>query len=69
MTVEEAFASATYHAAQSLVIGSNVGSIEIGKQADLIIWEVSALKDIPNRNKSLPIRAVIKRGKVFEVSR
>ena len=68
MTVDEAFASATYHAAESLGIEDKIGSIELGKQADLIVWDVQSLKDIPNRSEALPIQAVIKRGKHFEVS-
>lgn len=68
MTVEEAFASATYHAAESLGIEDKIGSIEFEKQADLIVWDVESLDDIPNRTNSLPIRSVIKRGKHFEVS-
>ena len=68
LTIEEAFAAATYHAAQSLGIEYRVGSIEIGKQADLIVWDVESLEEIPSREDTLPIRAVFKRGKRFEVS-
>ena len=68
LTIEEAFAAATYHAAQSLGIEYRVGSIEVGKQADLIVWDVESLEEIPSREDTLPIRAVFKRGKRFEVS-
>lgn len=68
MTVEEAFSSATYHSARSLGLENTVGSIEIGKQADLIIWSINSLEEIPNRESGLPIHAVIKNGKTFEVN-
>jgi len=67
MTVEEAYQSATYNGAKALGIEKDVGSIEVGKKADLIIWKLDSLLDIPYYVSNHPIGKVIKNGKiVFE---
>jgi len=40
MTPAESLCAATYNAACALQIEDHVGSIEIGKQADLVLWDV-----------------------------
>ena len=47
MTIEEAFLAATLHGAKALGLQDEIGSIAIGKKADLIIWDISNLSDIP----------------------
>ena len=64
LTVEEAFAAATYNAAQTLGIHNEVGSVELGKKADLIIWDIDSLIDIPYYVSNHPIQKVIKNGKI-----
>ncbi len=67
MTVEEAYQSATYNGAKALGLENDVGSIEVGKKADLIIWKLDSLLDIPYYVSNHPISKVIKNGKiVFE---
>ncbi len=67
MTVEEAYKSATYSGAKALGIEDDVGSIEIGKKADLIVWKLDSLLDIPYYVSNHPIGKVIKNGNiVFE---
>ena len=67
MTVEEAYQSATYNGAKALGIEQDVGSIEVGKKADLIIWKLDSLLDIPYYVSNHPIGKVIKDGNiVFE---
>ena len=67
MTVEEAYQSSTYNGAKALGIEDDVGSIEVGKKADLIIWKLDSLLDIPYYVSNHPIGKVIKNGKiVFE---
>jgi imidazolonepropionase len=67
MTVEEAYQSATFNGAKALGLEKDVGSIEIGKKADLIIWQLDSLLDIPYYVSNHPIRKVIKNGNiVFE---
>ncbi len=62
LTVEEAFAAATYQAAQALGQQDEVGTLEPGKKADLVIWEIGSLLEIPYNVTDLPIRNVIKNG-------
>ena len=41
MTPEEALAGATRHAAKALALAEDHGTIEVGKRADLAVWDVS----------------------------
>ena len=41
LTPEEALAGATRHAAQALGIADQVGTLEVGKAADLAVWDVT----------------------------
>ncbi len=64
MTVEESFQAATYHGAKALELEEKIGSIEVGKSADLIIWGISSLLDIPYYVSNHPIRYVMKNGEI-----
>lgn len=64
MTVEESFQAATYHGAKALDLEDKIGSIEVGKSADLIIWGISSLLDIPYYVSNHPIRYVMKNGEI-----
>ena len=64
MTVEESFQAATYHGAKALELEDKIGSIEVGKSADLIVWGISSLLDIPYYVSNHPIRYVMKNGEV-----
>ena len=61
MSIEEAFIAATYNGALALGCENEVGSIEINKKADLVIWEIDTLFDIPYYVTDHPIRHVIKK--------
>jgi len=41
LTPEEALAGATRHAARALGIADQVGTLEVGKAADLAVWDVT----------------------------
>ena len=62
MTVEEALLAATYNSAKTLYLEKQIGSIEVGKKADLIIWDLEKLIEIPYNMTDLPIVKVIKNG-------
>ena len=64
MTVEEAFQSATYNGAKALGMENEIGSIEVGKKADLILWDLDSLLDIPYYVSDHPIKLVIKNGAI-----
>ena len=62
LTPAEALAAVTINAAHSLGLGSEIGSIEPGKQADLVVWDMPALEQIPYWIGSNRVRTVVKRG-------
>ena len=64
LTVEEAFTAATYNAAKTLGLHNEIGSVELGKKADLIIWDLDSLIDIPYYISNHPIQKVLKNGEV-----
>ncbi len=41
LTPEEALAGATRHAATALGLGDGIGALEIGKAADLAVWDIT----------------------------
>jgi len=66
LTIEQAFVSATYYAAKALNLESKIGSIDIHHKADLIVWDLEKLIDIPYHVTDLPIKMVIKNGKPID---
>jgi imidazolonepropionase len=69
LTPSEALAAVTINAAYSLGLGDEIGSIETGKQADLVVWDVPTVDQLPYWLGTRPARTVIKRGRVvFERS-
>lgn len=65
MTPEEALTAATVNAAHTLGLGHKVGSLEVGKQADLLILDGSDFRDAIYRFGANSVRAVIKKGVVL----
>ena len=59
----EAIFSITKVAAEALGVGDKVGTVEVGKQADLLILSGNPYDDIKELRK---IRMIIKRGDVVE---
>ncbi len=64
LTPVEALVGVTVNAAQALGLDSDIGSIEPGKQADLVIWDVPTVEQLPYWLGGSPARTVIKRGRV-----
>lgn len=63
LTPIEALSAATINAACALDRGDQVGSLEIGKLADIIIWDMPSLNFIPYHLGSSHIVKVLKRGR------
>ena len=63
MTPMEALRIATIHGAESIGYGKDLGSIEAGKLADLVVLNANPLDNIRN---STDIRYVVKDGEVYE---
>jgi len=64
MTPAEAIAAATINAAASLQLAHRIGSLEAGKQADLVVLEVPDFRDLPCAFGMNVVRMVLKRGRI-----
>jgi imidazolonepropionase len=65
MTPAETVAAATINSAHAVDKANEVGSIEKGKKADLVIWNVRNYKEIPYHYGVNLVDQVIKGGEVF----
>jgi imidazolonepropionase len=63
MDILEAIKSSTYIAAKSLMLEKTIGSIEIGKKADIVVWNLSRIEEIPYFINKQKISSVLKNGK------
>jgi imidazolonepropionase len=64
MTPDEVLAAVTINAALALGLADEIGSLEGGKQADLVIWNVPTSRQIPYWPAADLVQVVIKRGRV-----
>ena len=64
MTPDEVLAAVTINAAHAVGLGDEVGSLEVGKAADLVIWNVPTSRQIPYWPAADLVRTVVKRGRV-----
>ncbi len=63
----EAITAATINAAYALGIGDRVGSLESGKDADILILNVGSYQEVPYWFGFNPVDIVIKKGEVVKV--
>nr|WP_139024269.1 imidazolonepropionase [Desulfosporosinus sp. OT] len=64
LTPEEALTAVTINAAHAIGKSNLVGSLEVGKQGDVLILDVPNLNYLPYHFGSNPVERVIKRGRV-----
>jgi len=69
LSIEEALTAATLNAACCLGLGRSIGSIEVGKQADLVVIAAPNLLHLAYHYGINPVSAVVKRGKVVHQAR
>ena len=67
LTPAQAIAASTINAAAAIGMADRVGSLEPGKQADLIILDVPDYRHLGYRFGTNLVRAVIKKGNVYPV--
>ena len=65
LTIEEALTAATLNAAAALELSSEVGSLEVGKRADLLILDLDNYRQIPYFFGHNPVRMVLRDGEVI----
>jgi imidazolonepropionase len=64
MTPEEVMTAVTINAAYAIGQGDNVGSLEVGKQADLTVFDADNLAYLPYHFGINHVKTVIKKGKI-----
>jgi imidazolonepropionase len=64
LTIEEILTAATLNAACTLGLGTEIGSIEPGKRADLVLLEAPSLLHLAYHYGVNPVAAVVKDGRV-----
>ena len=65
MDILDALCSSTYIPAKLLNINDVCGSIEEGKSADIIVWDIYEPIQIPYHFSTSPLKSVIKSGKII----
>ncbi len=67
LTPAQAIAAATINAAHAIRRAETIGSIEVGKQADMLILSVSDYRHLGYRYGTNLVKQVVKRGRVYSV--
>lgn len=66
LTPEEVLTAVTLNGAAAIAMADRIGSVEPGKQADLVIWKAEDLNYICYRMGSNLVQSVIKEGKLYQ---
>ncbi|MDI6767016.1 MAG: imidazolonepropionase [Bacteroidota bacterium] len=66
MSPEEAIAASTLNAAAALNLSTEIGSIEIGKKADMIVLDIPNYKFLPYHFGENHVEKIVKNGVVLE---
>ncbi|RZA33993.1 MAG: imidazolonepropionase, partial [Lysobacteraceae bacterium] len=64
LTPQEALQGASCHAARALGLHADIGTLEVGKRADLALWDIARPADLAYAMGSNPCRAVVNGGVV-----
>ena len=64
MSIEEAINAATANAAYALAKHEEVGSLEVGKKMDVVLWDVPNYPTLVYHLGINPLKYVIKNGKI-----
>jgi len=64
MPILDAIMAATFTSAKSLQLENEVGSIEIGKKADILVWNIERSVQIPFLISDHSVQSIIKNGSI-----
>ncbi len=64
LTVPEALAGVTRHAARALGIGDTHGAIGVGRPADFVLWQVRDAAELAYWFGQRPLRVAVRRGRI-----
>jgi imidazolonepropionase len=67
LTPAQAIAASTINSAQAIGKADSVGSIEVGKQADMLILSVPNYRQVGYRYGTNLVKQIIKRGQIYSV--
>jgi imidazolonepropionase len=68
MSPEEALTACTLNGAAALGLSSKVGSIEVGKDADIILYDIPNYRYLAYHFGTNHVHTVIKHGTILEFS-
>jgi imidazolonepropionase len=68
LTIEESLTAATLNAACSLGLGAEIGSVEEGKRADLVLLDAPNVLHLAYHYGVNPVAAVVKDGRVVRTA-
>jgi imidazolonepropionase len=64
LTPEEALAGITRNAAMALGLLNSIGTLEEGKDADFVIWDISEPAELAYHIGANPLKQVVRKGKL-----
>jgi imidazolonepropionase len=64
LTPEEALAGVTRNGAKALGLQNRIGTLEPGKDADFVIWDIPEPAELAYRIGANPMKQVVRRGKI-----
>jgi imidazolonepropionase len=62
LTPQEALAGTTRNAAHALGLQDDIGSLELGKRADFVLWDIERPADLAYAVGLNPCRSVVRSG-------
>jgi imidazolonepropionase len=66
LTPAEALAGATLQAARALGLADAIGSLDVGKRADFVLWDIERPADLAYAIGFNPCRSVVRSGRVVK---
>ncbi|MEW5908782.1 MAG: imidazolonepropionase [Thermodesulfobacteriota bacterium] len=69
LTPEEALSGVTVNAAKALGFGRSIGTLEAGKTADFVLWEIDSPAELCYGLGWNPCRQIVRHGKIVQIQK